>query len=185
MRMIKMASNLYKCSEWFDFKEKIFNLDDFCCSVCGRHNDSTVLQCHHKFYVTGRKPWEYDYEDCETLCKGCHAREHGLIPPSSEWHLVSVDDLGELAENCDLCDTEIRYKHLIIHEKFGEMTVGSDCCDNLTKESQDKLDEIKSNLSKKNVLFHQKNGSRILKNIFNINLKPSMLLYGITITTTN
>jgi hypothetical protein len=91
-----------------------------------------VLQVHHKAYVPGRKPWEYAHDECETLCKGCHAQEHGIIMPQSGWEHMGSDDLGGLDGNCELCGTELRYTYLIHHRNWGSMTVGSDCCDRLT-----------------------------------------------------
>jgi hypothetical protein len=81
-------------------------------------------------------PWDYDYSDCETLCKGCHAVEHGKIMPLSGWYLQGSDDLGDLIGNCEWCDTQIRYVYAIIHPTWGSMAVGTDCCDKLTESEE-------------------------------------------------
>ena len=68
-------ANPYADRQWAAFREKVVNLDGAMCVECGRtRSDGVVLQVHHRQYIRGRKPWEYDYADCETLCKGCHAR---------------------------------------------------------------------------------------------------------------
>lgn len=78
-------------------------------------------------------PREYRYKDCETLCKGCHAREHGLIRPNTGWDFVSEDDLGAVLGECDLCDTSIRYTFLVHHQHWEPMEVGATCYDHLTE----------------------------------------------------
>ncbi|WP_207882659.1 HNH endonuclease [Pseudomonas sp. 30_B] len=126
-------ANLYADKKWAVFREQVIELDGGECVSCGRSRaDGVVLQVHHKLYVRGRKPWEYDPSDCETLCRGCHAREHGEIRPDTGWEYVGEDDLGDLFGSCELCDTSIRYVHYVQHEHWEQMGVGSDCCDNLT-----------------------------------------------------
>lgn len=78
-------------------------------------------------------PWEYPYEECEVLCKGCHAKEHGIIQPSRDWELIGQDDLGSLDGECDWCGNKLRYTHLVSHPKWGAMIVGAQCCDRLTE----------------------------------------------------
>lgn len=34
------------------------------------------LQIHHRYYMVGILPWEYDYECYETLCMDCHFELH-------------------------------------------------------------------------------------------------------------
>lgn len=103
------------------------------CARCLRKNPEVVLQVHHLKYIEGRKPWEYPYEECEVLCKGCHAQEHGIIKPSMDWEHIGEDDLGGLDGECDHCGTELRYTHLVFHRNWGAMIVGSQCCDKLTE----------------------------------------------------
>lgn len=126
-------ANLYANEKWAVFRSKVIALDGGDCVVCGRSTfDGVVLQVHHKFYISGRKPWEYELCDCETLCRGCHAREHGEIRPDTGWEYVGEEDLGDLCGNCELCDTAIRYVHYVQHKHWEQMGVGTNCCDNLT-----------------------------------------------------
>lgn len=125
--------NTYNHLEWFRFREEVIKLDGGQCVRCGRSRaDGAVLQVHHKSYTPGRLPWEYGHTECETLCKGCHAQQHGIIMPQSDWALIATDDLGDLCGECDYCGTEIRYVFAITHPKWGAMAVGTDCCDRLT-----------------------------------------------------
>lgn len=124
--------NLYNHADWSRFRAEVIRLDGDRCVRCSRGHGDVVLQVHHKRYIAGRRPWEYPHSECETLCKGCHAEEHGIIMPSSGWLLLSTDDLGDLNGNCELCGTALRYSYAIVHPGWGSMAVGTDCCDKLT-----------------------------------------------------
>lgn len=125
--------NLYKHADWARFRDEVIKLDNGRCVRCQRsRDDGAVLQVHHRHYIPGHKPWEYAHSECETLCKGCHAEEHGIIMPNSGWILLATDDLGDLVGNCELCGTALRYAYAIAHSDWGSMAVGTDCCDKLT-----------------------------------------------------
>jgi len=124
--------NLYNHADWSRFRAEVIKLDGERCVRCSRGHGDAVLQVHHKHYIAGRKPWEYQHSECETLCKGCHAEEHGIIMPSSGWLLLATDDLDGLNGNCELCGTALRYSYAIVHPNWGSMAVGTDCCDKLT-----------------------------------------------------
>ncbi len=115
------------------------------CSRCGRsHEAGVVLQVHHKEYVSGRKPWEYPYDSCEVLCRGCHGELHGKVRPSIGWECFGDDDLGDLCGNCELCGTELRYVFFVSHPHWEPMEVGTYCCDHLTgtEYASNKVDSI-------------------------------------------
>lgn len=123
----------YSRQKWVEFRSEVIRLDGGTCTRCRRGEaDGVVLQVHHSRYIPGHLPWEYPYELCETLCRGCHAREHGKLPPSVGWEYVGDHDLGDLDGTCELCGTSIRYVFFIQHEKWPSMEVGEICCDNLT-----------------------------------------------------
>jgi hypothetical protein len=124
-------SKEYK-KKWSDFRKRIIERDNDMCVKCKRSNPDAILQVHHKKYIKGRMPWDYPEELCETLCKGCHAIEHGKIPPNMGWEFLFEDDLSGLTGNCKYCGTNIRYVFSIFHHKWGVMEVGTICCDNLT-----------------------------------------------------
>lgn len=123
----------YKTVDWKQYRCDIIKSDGSACVRCGASSSSgAILQVHHRHYIRGRKPWEYPPEFCETLCKGCHAREHGIIRPESGWDLIASEDLGSPDGECDRCGKEIRYVYLVGHSKWVSMEVGTDCCDHLT-----------------------------------------------------
>lgn len=122
----------YRDKKWIEFRESIFEMDDYSCVKCKRTPPEVVLQVHHKYYIREKPPWDYPSSSCETLCRGCHGREHGEIRPSEGWVLYDQDDLGGLHGECECCHTSLRHVFYIQHEKWEPMAVGTDCCDSLT-----------------------------------------------------
>lgn len=55
---------------WQKKRLEILNRDEFTCVICS--DNQTELHIHHKEYTTGRKPWEYEDSNFQTLCKHCH-----------------------------------------------------------------------------------------------------------------
>jgi hypothetical protein len=150
--MDAVAWNSYNSALWDVFRGEVIELDGSVCRRCHRGVESgVVLQVHHKRYETGRLPWDYAYSDCETLCKGCHAAEHGIIRPRVGWTCVGENDLGDLCGNCELCGTEIRYVFLIHHPQWEPLAVGTICCDNLTETqiASNKLESLHRFISRK------------------------------------
>ena len=141
----------YQTGQWQAFRREVIELDGGRCRQCGRQEPDVVLQVHHKIYIAERAPWQYDYHDCETLCKGCHAAEHGIIPPKSGWKYLGYEDLGNVSASCELCGSNFRYQFFVYHPSWGSMQVGSLCCNALTDnhiasalvEKHNKLEERK------------------------------------------
>ena len=122
----------YSTNNWKEFRNSVIELDGYKCSVCGKSGKDTVLQVHHKKYINGLKPWEYSTKDCFTLCRGCHASEHGIIKPKFGWEYQGNEDLGDLIGTCENCGSSLRYVFYVFHEKWGTLEVGTYCCDSLT-----------------------------------------------------
>lgn len=135
---MKQKRRAYYNDKWFAFSERVQQRDNYKCLKCGRKKGDIVLQTHHKLYKRGLKVWEYPLSDCISLCKGCHAEQHGIIEPNDGWTLISIDDLEGLYGICERkgCGAEIRYEHLVYHPIFGYKTVGSSCVEFLTREDQ-------------------------------------------------
>lgn len=56
---------------WQRKRLDIFNRDNFTCQLC--LDTKTELQVHHKAYISGKDPHEYEDYYLITLCKHCHA----------------------------------------------------------------------------------------------------------------
>ena len=123
----------YHSKDWASFRSDVIALDGGACTVCGKKSaDGVILQVHHTKYLPGRKPWEYPYDVCKTVCRGCHAALHGIIPPKFGWEHAGWDDLGGLNGTCECCGTAIRYVFIVQHPDWRTMEVGQICCDHLT-----------------------------------------------------
>lgn len=149
-----MPENQYRHKNREAFREEIIEADGFSCAVCGRSRDEVVLQVHHKEYLRGKLPWDYPHNLCETLCSGCHAREHGIIRPGHGWDLSCEDDLGDLLGSCELCGTSIRYVFHINHKHWEPMVVGTVCCDALTGTTE--ASEHRKTLERQKRFIHSK-----------------------------
>ena len=69
----------YNCSDWVKKRTEVLKRDSFTCRGCGSKND---LQCHHSYYINGRKLWEYPLQSFTTLCRYCHEEFHEKIKGS-------------------------------------------------------------------------------------------------------
>jgi hypothetical protein len=121
-----------------EFSNEVKRRDSYRCLKCGKTEPDIILQTHHTIYKPGIEPWEYPLSDCISLCKGCHAREHGLVEPDSGWILISIEDLGGLDGVCERkgCGAWIRYEHITYHPEWGYKSVGSTCVEHLTQEDR-------------------------------------------------
>lgn len=156
---MKNKKNIYSLERWKVFSNDMLVFLGNKCFKCQRSNKETVLQIHHVAYEAGKKPWDSLPEDLEILCRGCHAREHDILEPNSDWILIDISDNGDKSFSCQRqknkkqnCDTQIRYEHLIYHPKVGYITVGSTCIDHLTEEDR----RISETLIRENSSFNKR-----------------------------
>jgi len=172
----------YRSKDWRTFRAEVIRMDGSACRRCGRGvGDGVSLHVHHTQYIKGKKPWEYPYHLCETLCGGCHAEEHGKIPPQSGWEYVGWEDLGDLIGACERCTTSIRYVFLVSHPNWGTLEVGEQCCGKLTSEEvaseflqalHRKSDKLKRFVSSSRWKEHFDGSYRITQARLNIRVVP-------------
>jgi len=184
----------YHRKDWQEYRKEVIELDGGVCVRCKRGPlQGAVLQVHHKEYLPGKLPWEYPYELCETLCKGCHAGEHGIVRPFSGWECIGCDDLGELIGECELCGNAIRYVFFVQHEKWPSLEVGETCCDHLTDttEASDHMDSLRRFQSRRQRFIHSKrwkpggNGvSQIHQKGANLSIEPIGQSYRLLVNNT-
>ena len=58
---------------WHKRRMEIMRRDGFRCRCCG---SKVKLNVHHRWYVYGRKPWQYSDRCLVTLCEKCHHHVH-------------------------------------------------------------------------------------------------------------
>jgi hypothetical protein len=63
-----------KSPKWQKKRLEILNLRNFKCEICG--NEERELHVHHRFYLKGRQPWQYDNDVFQVLCSNCHENHH-------------------------------------------------------------------------------------------------------------
>lgn len=86
-----------KDPRWQKKRLEVLQRDGFSCQVCGRKD--RTLHVHHRFYISGRMPWEYMDGNFQTLCCDCHKEtgepeDHGF-GHREEWEAVQTE------MNCD------------------------------------------------------------------------------------
>jgi len=59
-----------KDPRWQKKRLQILNRDKWKCKLCG--DEKTSLQVHHKEYINGNDPWDYDNSMLITVCEHCH-----------------------------------------------------------------------------------------------------------------
>lgn len=62
----------------------------------------TPLNIHHKYYILGRKPWEYDNDALITLCPHCHQKRH--LQTKIPIFEFSNHQQRQIKDNLQLCD---------------------------------------------------------------------------------
>lgn len=133
--------------QWKKLRAEVIEADGGRCIRCGKTSaDGATFHVHHKAYIDGRAYWDYPLAMLETLCAGCHAKEHGIISPDCGWTLVGDVDLGSRVGTCDYCGTSMRYVFTVSHPNWPTIDVGQDCCNELTKtdEADERLRSIKT-----------------------------------------
>ncbi len=80
---------LLRDPRWQKRRLEIMGRDDFTCMSCARADKT--LNVHHRYYLRGHKPWEYDDDCLVTLCQDCH---HG-IQVERDMMLDSIKKLRE------------------------------------------------------------------------------------------
>jgi len=63
-----------KDPRWQKKRLQIMDRDGFQCQMCFDREET--LTVHHKKYIYGKEPWEYDGKYLITLCEDCHESVH-------------------------------------------------------------------------------------------------------------
>lgn len=63
-----------KDPRWQKKRLECLEAADWACHRC--RDSESPLHVHHKQYLKGRQPWEYEVGQLEVLCEGCHKLEH-------------------------------------------------------------------------------------------------------------
>lgn len=107
---MKTYSEKLKDPRWQQFRMRVFASKGFACATCGDQdkpaNDRNHI--HHKRYIYGKEPWEYDFDDVEVLCPECHEEIHecenkwrSMIRHMPSWMVQEFDTMAETFKGMD------------------------------------------------------------------------------------
>ena len=99
-------SEKLKDPRWQKKRLEVLNRDGWKCRCC--EETKKTLQVHHRYYVSGRDPWNYPGWCFMTLCDKCHDEyEEGF----KEWHEweISLDTLFADSDGDVLLAGEFKY----------------------------------------------------------------------------
>ena len=71
---VRRSEEVRRCSEYREWREKVFARDNFTCAFCGAHG--VVLNAHHIKYYADCPELRYDINNGVTLCVECHKALH-------------------------------------------------------------------------------------------------------------
>jgi 5-methylcytosine-specific restriction endonuclease McrA len=120
----------YKSPLWQRKRLEIMERDNFKCCDC--QSDDKTLNVHHKYYIYGKKPWEYADGILITLCEDCHKRweydksiindftrvllAEGWSPSQLDTMLSIFRQLTPIRKDIEQIKVLI---HRIVYEKYG------------------------------------------------------------------
>ena len=92
------------------FTNILYNNTIYCLSFSSFHtsnNYDNILQIiplniHHKYYILGKKPWEYDNDALITLCPHCHQKRH--LQTKIPLLELNNHQLWQVKDNLQMCD---------------------------------------------------------------------------------
>lgn len=106
-------SEKLKDPRWQRKRLEILDRDGFICRKCMSHDKT--LHVHHKFYITGRDPWEYDESELITVCHICHEIEE-LIIKQKKILISNIKISGHsVPKYCPFCNFRDYNSYLISH----------------------------------------------------------------------
>ena len=85
--------DLERAPEWKTFRARTIEQLGARCQNCSVTRN---LQVHHRYYLPGRRVWEYEIEDLLVLCRLCHLLIHG-------WQVKALD-----RAYMDICNEHLR-----------------------------------------------------------------------------
>jgi hypothetical protein len=93
--------SLLRTEEWAERRSQILQRDNHQCRECGNTEN---LNVHHRYYVSGRAPWDYPDWSLVTLCRICHEAQHKK-PVWDDWEWMMQDFQPDAPEAQELADT--------------------------------------------------------------------------------
>lgn len=108
-----------KDPRWQKKRLEVLNRDNFTCIYC--YDQKECLHVHHKSYIKGKQPWEYDLENLTTACESCHTLIE-TIKKLGYTEIISIEKFiydGYYDLYCTLRSQDMFvYRKFIVSKKF-------------------------------------------------------------------
>lgn len=110
---------------WQKKRLEILQRDNWCCQLCSDNN--TNLQVHHKVYISGREPWDYENEVLITVCQHCHACIEAIKKYNADYVPLKIEKyIDDKGFNTFFCivkenDNSALFSIFIFNETSGEL----------------------------------------------------------------
>ena len=86
----------YLHPNWRKLRLDVLERDNNTCVECGSKSN---LHCHHEYYLSGFKIWQYPLSALKTLCKSCHDKFHDLHPGKTLVRIATKKEKKERIKN--------------------------------------------------------------------------------------
>lgn len=97
--------------EWQRKRLEVMQAADFACECCGDREKPQAV--HHRYYETGKKPWEYPTAALQCLCDDCHKEIEESIEDIRQQLIEAGLPVGDLRRRLAEC---CLYRLLYIRE---------------------------------------------------------------------
>ena len=94
--MMHIPKKEYNNPKWKKRRLDILKRDKYTCRSCGA--SSCALHVHHRWYLSGRKAWEYPDVALVSMCPGCH-HEYGPSTLEKESFEATIEFLTQCGFN--------------------------------------------------------------------------------------
>ena len=93
------------CDDWRKLRHELVAIKSlYTCQICKKKNDYWDLQIHHRVYIRGRKPWEYEREDLLVVCFDCHCELHKEPIPIYDSNENWIESRHYKIIDCEKCE---------------------------------------------------------------------------------
>lgn len=129
---------------WQRKRLEVLDAAGWSCECCG--DTKNTLHVHHKRYIKGREPWEYERNRLEVLCEECHQCVHAykdqLNQVLSEYPSWQAEELFSLLVGFGSKDGQINVEHFL--ESDGATAQAGVIASTLRHMAESELLEVKS-----------------------------------------
>jgi hypothetical protein len=117
----------YNDPRWQKKRLEIMERDRFVCNECG--DADSKLNVHHRYYIKGKKIWDYQSDILITLCDDCHKSihedllkiNHTASQMHSEQLFFAIDIMNMLLlSSPDICLLTLEYLTSTLKDRSNE-----------------------------------------------------------------